>query len=117
VGGARVCSIHAKANCLEPVIAAITRGRRYRHVLGFEAGEKARATKVTVFNTERRVGWYPLLDWNWDRNHCLEFIANTTNRQWAKSSCRHIEKSFLMSKHDLQPARSTTTYVNPSRPT
>lgn len=60
VGGARVCSIHAKANCLEPVIASVTGGRRYRHVLGFEAGETSRAAKDCLFNTERRTGWYPL---------------------------------------------------------
>ena len=34
VGGARMCSVHAKGNCLDPIIAAVTAGRRYRHVLG-----------------------------------------------------------------------------------
>jgi len=89
VGGARVCSIHAKANCLEPVIAEVTCGRPYRHVLGFEVGERARAAKDALFNTERRVGWYPLLDWNWDRQRCLEFIATTTGRRWTKSACSY----------------------------
>jgi hypothetical protein len=87
VGGARVCSIHAKANCLEPVIASVTAGRRYRHVLGFEVGETARAAKDSLFNTERRTGWYPLLEWGWDRARCLDFIAVTSQRQWAKSAC------------------------------
>lgn len=89
IGGTRICSIHAKANCLEPVIATITSGRAYRHVLGFEAGETSRATKDALFNTEQRVGWYPLLDWNWDRNRCREFIAATTDRDWAKSACSY----------------------------
>jgi hypothetical protein len=89
VGGARVCSIHAKANCLEPVIASVTAGRRYRHVLGFEAGETSRAAKDSLFNTERRTGWYPLLDWGWDRARCLDFIAETAHRQWPKSACSY----------------------------
>ncbi|MBU8820315.1 hypothetical protein KL864_31025 [Mycolicibacterium goodii] len=89
IGGARICSIHAKANCLEPVIARITGGRRYRHVLGFEAGEKARAAKDALFNTEQRVGWYPLIDWDWDRNRCHAFLAATTGRQWTKSACSY----------------------------
>jgi hypothetical protein len=89
VGGARVCSIHAKANCLEPVIASVTAGRRYRHVLGFEAGETSRAAKDSLFNTERRTGWYPLLDWGWDRARCLDFIVETAHRQWAKSACSY----------------------------
>jgi hypothetical protein len=67
------------------VIAEVTAGRPYRHVLGFEAGEKARAAKDFLFNTERRVGWYPL-DWNWDRQRCLDFIATTTGRRWTKSA-------------------------------
>jgi hypothetical protein len=89
VGGARVCSIHAKANCLEPVIADVTSGRPYRHVLGFHPGEKARAAKDALFNTERRVGWYPLLEWIWERQRSLDFIATTTNRRWTKSACSY----------------------------
>ena len=89
VGGARMCSVHAKGNCLDPVIAAVTAGRRYRHVLGFEAGERARAAKDALFNTERRTGWYPLLDWGWDRTRCSDFIAETTGRRWSKSACSY----------------------------
>ena len=89
VGGARVCSIHAKANCLEPVIASVTAGRPYRHVLGFEAGETSRAAKDSLFNTERRTGWYPLLDWGWDRARCLDFIAEAAHRRWTKSACSY----------------------------
>ena len=61
IGGARMCSVHSKGNCLDPVIASVTAGRRYRHVLGFEAGERARAEKDALFNTDRRTGWYPLV--------------------------------------------------------
>lgn len=87
IGGTRMCSIHAKGNCLDPVIAAVTAGRRYRHVVGFESDESSRAVKDSLFNTDRRTGWYPLRDWGWDRARCLEFIAQVTSRQWTKSAC------------------------------
>ncbi|WP_286131885.1 hypothetical protein [Mycobacterium sp. IS-1556] len=87
VGGARMCSVHSKGNCLDPVIASVTAGRRYRHVLGFEAGERARAEKDALFNTDRRTGWYPLLEWGWDRTRCSDFIVETTGRRWSKSAC------------------------------
>lgn len=58
IGGTRM-SIHAKGNCLDPVIAAVTAGRRYRHVVGFESGEGSRAAKDALFNTDRRTGWWP----------------------------------------------------------
>lgn len=71
----------------DPIIASVTGGRRYRHVLGFEAGERARAAKDAVFNTERRTGWYPLLEWGWDRAQCTDVIAEVTGRRWSKSAC------------------------------
>ncbi|WP_292976259.1 hypothetical protein [Mycobacterium sp.] len=89
LGGARMCSVHAKGNCLDPVIATVTCGRRYRHVLGFETGESARAAKDVLFNTERRTGWYPLIDWSWDRSRCADFIAEMTGRRWSKSACSY----------------------------
>ena len=89
LGGARMCSVHAKGNCLDPVIATVTSGRRYRHVLGFETGERVRAAKDTLFNTERRTGWYPLIEWSWDRSRCADFIAETTGRRWSKSACSY----------------------------
>ena len=51
LGGFRSCSVHSKANALEPVIAALTQGQPYRHAIGFEAGERARATKDAQYNT------------------------------------------------------------------
>lgn len=87
IGGVRTCSIHAKGNCLDPTIAAVTAGRRYRHVVGFESEEGSRALKDALFNTDRRTGWYPLQDWGWDRARCSHFIAALTGRRWAKSAC------------------------------
>lgn len=87
IGGTRLCSIHAKGNCLDPVIATVTAGRRYRHVLGFESGEPSRAVKDALFNTDQRTGWYPLQDWGWDRAQCADFIAQITGRRWSKSAC------------------------------
>jgi hypothetical protein len=89
LGGARMCSVHSKGNCLDPVIASVTAGRRYRHVLGFEAGERARAAKDALFNTGHRTGWYPLLEWGWDRTRCSDFIAEMTGRRWSKSACSY----------------------------
>ncbi|WP_245008800.1 hypothetical protein [Mycolicibacterium farcinogenes] len=87
IGGTRLCSIHAKGNCLDPVIATVTAGRSYRHVVGFESGEPSRAVKDALFNTDQRTGWYPLQDWGWDRAQCTDFITQITGRRWSKSAC------------------------------
>jgi hypothetical protein len=36
-GGPRLCSVHSTGDALDPVIARITKGGRFRHVKGFEA--------------------------------------------------------------------------------
>ncbi|WP_137726374.1 hypothetical protein [Prescottella subtropica] len=86
-GGARLCSVHSKGDVLDPVIAQITRGRPYRHVLGFELHEQARAIKDTRFNTELRTGEYPLIEWGWSRQTCQDFIVDTVGAPISKSCC------------------------------
>lgn len=87
VGSARLCSVHAKGEVLDPVIKAITKGQRYRHVIGFESGELVRAKKDTTYNTETRAGEYPLIDWGWDRTAALDYIKRSVGRRWNKSAC------------------------------
>ncbi|WP_280424791.1 hypothetical protein, partial [Nocardia carnea] len=86
-GGARLCSVHAKGEVLDPTIAAITRGEPFRHVIGFEATETGRALKDTRYNTATRTGEYPLIDWGWDRPSAERYLLKTTGRHWKKSAC------------------------------
>lgn len=86
-GGARLCSVHAKGDALDPIIARLTRGRPYRHVVGFEATEGKRADKDSRFNTATRTGAYPLIEWGWDRPACEAFITQVTGVAWEKSAC------------------------------
>ncbi|WP_307862084.1 hypothetical protein [Mycobacteroides abscessus] len=86
-GGYRSCSIHAKGNCLDPVIAKLTRGRPYRHAVGFEVNEQGRALKDSKYNSELRTGWYPLVEWGFTREHCQEYVSGLTGERWSKSAC------------------------------
>lgn len=89
LGGFRSCSVHAKANVLEPVIAAITQGQPYRHALGFEANERARAAKDALYNNERRTGWYPLVEWGFDRATADRYVIEKTGEPFPKSACSY----------------------------
>ncbi len=86
-GGFRACSIHAKGNILDSVIATITQGRPYRHAIGFEVNEQGRALKDSRYNTAARQGWYPLVEWGFTRQDCLNYIAEKTGVEWLKSAC------------------------------
>ena len=86
--GSRLCSVHAKGDVLDPVIARITHGRPYRQIIGYEANEPKRAANDRAYNTQLRTGVYPLIEWGWTRATCVEFIASVTARVvWEKSAC------------------------------
>lgn len=93
-GGARMCSVHSKGDVLDPVIAAITRGRSYRHVIGFEAGEVRRAVKDQMYNTVFRTGEYPLIDWGWYRDDAVNYTRSIIGTSVGKSACTFCPFSF-----------------------
>lgn len=93
-GGFRSCSIHAKGNCLDPVIAQLTQGRPYRHAIGFEANERGRALKDSLHNTGLRTGWYPLQDWGFTRQDCQDYVTALVGEPWQKSCCGYCPFSM-----------------------
>jgi len=86
-GGMRMCSVHSKGDCLDPVIARITQGQPYRHAIGFEANEQARAEKDRLYDNAIRAGWYPLQDWGWSRADCQRFLVDLIGVTFPKSAC------------------------------
>jgi hypothetical protein len=88
-GGKRLCSVHAKGDALDPTIERLTAGRSFRHVIGFEANEPSRVAKDVAYNTELRIGEYPLVEWGWDRQRCLDYIFELSGVHWTKSACTY----------------------------
>ncbi|UPW04286.1 hypothetical protein M1C57_22265 [Rhodococcus pyridinivorans] len=84
----------AKGDVLDPVITRITRGRPYRHVMGFEAGEQRREDKDALFNTDRRTGEYPLIDWGWSRADAIDYTRSILGTRVGKSACTFCPFSF-----------------------
>ncbi|CPT78094.1 Uncharacterised protein [Mycobacteroides abscessus] len=87
LGGKRLCSVHAKGDALDPVIARITKGHRYRHAVGFEADERSRSDKDRLHDTDLRRGWYPLQDWGWTRRDCAQYLLDVLGEEIPKSCC------------------------------
>ena len=87
LGGARKCSMHAKGWALDPTIAHLTGGRKFRHLIGFEANEMSRVPKDAKANSATRTGEYPLIAWGWDRAKCEAYIEEKLGVPWAKSAC------------------------------
>jgi len=118
-GGFRACSIHAKGNILDSVIATITQGRPYRHVIGFEVNEQGRALKDSGYNTATRRGWYPLVEWGFTRQDCLDYIAERTGVVWLKSACgfcpfamaNDTGRRNLLQRYRTDPALAATSLL------
>lgn len=93
-GGARMCSVHSKGDALDPVIAKVTRGQPYRHVMGFGAGERRRAEKDAGCNTDLRTGEYPLIVWGWFRDDAIVYTESVIGTGVGKSACTFCPFAF-----------------------
>lgn len=58
-----------------------------RIAFGFNKDEKKRIEEGQEYNTATRVGFYPLLEWNWSRQDCLDYIKKHLGITWRKSAC------------------------------
>ncbi|MFD8497863.1 hypothetical protein [Amycolatopsis sp. NPDC059657] len=97
-------SQHFKAWPLDTVIAELTRGQPYRHVMGYELGESRRADRDARYNTALRTGEYPLREWGWDRARTQRFLQDTFGVQaWVKSACVYCLLSALLPCLDRSP--------------
>ena len=91
VVGARSCSdkykIRPQSRFLaqwEPAIRAWESGEKITKLVGFDAGE---AHRVKNFDDKRFNVRYPLVEWNWGRDECLEKINGAGIVPPPKSSC------------------------------
>jgi hypothetical protein len=87
--GDRRHSVNFKGVPLDKFIATATAGRPYRHVIGFEATETARAERDAKHGPPERTPAYPLIEWGWDRQACADYIRHALGVDWPKSACTY----------------------------
>ncbi len=100
--GDRLCSQHFKAFALDTVIAAITQGQPYRHLIGYSATELSRAKRDARYNTDLRTGEYPLITWNMGRAQAQLLLEQTFHEKFCKSACTYCP--FALSTEDGRAA-------------
>lgn len=87
-GGLRKCSLKFKGWVLDTFLSQDLKGAPYVHVIGFEADELKRVVKDQCFGgVGERTASYPLVEWDWNRTACLDYIRAATGLDWAKSAC------------------------------
>jgi hypothetical protein len=90
-GGIRKCSMKSKGSVLDSTLAQIIGEREFTHAIGFNADEGRRSTKDCSYGGPRfdgrRAPSYPLQDWGWSRQMCLDYLMKVFGVVWLKSAC------------------------------
>ncbi|WP_018703591.1 hypothetical protein [Anaeromusa acidaminophila] len=81
---------------------------RERIAFGFNTDEMPRVKKAKLYDTStkedkyfyERVGFYPLLDWKWNRQDCIDYIKSKLQVIWKKSAC--VFCPFAHNKQNIQ---------------
>lgn len=88
--GFKTCSEKFKIRAQEkyvrhypPTRQLLKDGVKLVKVIGYDAGESRRAKPYTHHEYDY---WYPLIEWGWDREHCVE-VVHEAGFKPAKSSC------------------------------
>lgn len=58
-----------------------------RVTFGFNCDEQERVEKGKKYDGHVRIGHYPLPEWGWNRQRCLDYIFAITGVRWQKSAC------------------------------
>ncbi len=71
-------------NNWQPAKALWSKGGKIIKLTGFDAGEERRAKE---YKSHKYMNKYPLIEWGWDRDKCLEAIDRVGLPRPGKSSC------------------------------
>lgn len=71
-------------NKWKPALAAWADGKKVVQVLGYDADEPQR---IKEYSNDKFEHWYPLPEWGWGRDECVQAIAEEGLPQPGKSAC------------------------------
>ena len=73
----------------QPCIDAWAKGEKVIKFIGYDAGEEQRMNKALVHDLQDKKyrKEYPLMEWGWSRNDCIQAIQNAGLPLPGKSSC------------------------------
>jgi len=75
----------------KPATDAWARGEKVVRAVGFGAEEPHRAARAD--GDDKYENWYPLIEWGWDREACIDAIASAGMKQPGKSACFYCPAS------------------------
>ena len=73
----------------EKLVAIKGNTRLPLEVFGFNFEEIGRIERSKIYDGPTRQGLYPLQDWQWGRQKCLDYIREKSGLEWKKSHCSY----------------------------
>lgn len=58
-----------------------------RVAFGFNADEQNRIIRASTYDSPSRQSFYPLLEWGWSRQDCIDYLQQCFGVIWRKSAC------------------------------
>jgi hypothetical protein len=89
LGGVRKCSQKAKGAPLDWWRSREFGDRQYIHAIGFNLNEDGRIARDKAYSMGgQRIPSFPIHDWSWTREDCLDYLWRKLGVVWPKSCCR-----------------------------
>jgi len=58
-----------------------------RVAFGYNKDEQDRIEKALLYDTPLRQSFYPLVEWGWSRQDCIDYLLRVLGIVWQRSAC------------------------------
>lgn len=86
LGRPHICAIRWKGDVLDPWIGDHISGA-IGPAIGYNADEPKRVAKSNEYGCRSADYFYPLVEWGWGRDRCIDYLRETFGVIWPKSCC------------------------------
>jgi hypothetical protein len=113
LGRPHICAQRWKGEVLDAwILDHITEA--FGPYLGYNADETNRAGKADGYTCRGHQFLYPLIEWGWTRDDCIEYLYRTLGVLWKKSACSYCpfqQKQTAIARYNRDPKAAGFTLL------
>lgn len=106
LSGPHLCAMKWKGYVIDRWLEDHLNCQVFGPYLGYSTEETKRAEKCEEYECRGNAFRFPLIDWDWTRIHCLDYIKEHLGVIWKKSCCKfcpYISKESAVSRYLEEP--------------
>lgn len=112
--GGHICAQKFKGEVLDAWLADHLGTDKFGPYLGYNSEELKRASKVEDYKCRGNDFLFPLIEWGWTRQDCMNYIQQHLGVEWLKSCCKfcpYISISTVVGRFQLEPEAAGFTLL------